>query len=109
MAFQLALFLAKSVPGIGVLGSIVGGAGVLVQGLKAKERGEVDPRQVAASTVKEATGAGAATAFSAFAMGVVGGGLVVSLATAFTAAVAGKYVWDRGMDCLEEKYEESKA
>ncbi|MEE9545619.1 MAG: magnetosome protein MamC [Rhodospirillales bacterium] len=109
MAFQLAPFLARSVPGVGVLGGIVGGAAALAEGLKAKERGEVDSRQVAASTVKEAAGAGAATAFSAFAAGLVGGGLVVSLATAFTAAVAGKYVWDRGMDCLQEKYGETEA
>ncbi len=92
-----------------MLGSIVGGAGALAEGLKAKERGEVDSRQVVASTAKEAAGAGAATAFSAFAVGIVGGGLVVSLATAFTAAVAGKYAWDRGMDCLEEKYGNTEA
>ncbi len=79
MAFQLAPFLARSVPGVGVLGGIVGGAAAL-----------------------------AATAFSAFAAGLVGGGLVVSLATAFTAAVAEKYVWDRGMDCLQEKYGETE-
>ena len=40
MAFQLAPFLARSVPGVGVLGGIVGGAGALAEGLKAKERGE---------------------------------------------------------------------
>lgn len=44
-----------------------------------------------------------ATAFSAFSAGVVGGGLVVSLITAFATAAAGKYAWDQGVGYLEKK------
>ncbi|GAB6053713.1 hypothetical protein JCM17960_25330 [Magnetospira thiophila] len=108
MAFQLAPFLAQSVPGVGVIGSIVGGSAALAQGLRAKNKGEADTRDVAIHTVKEASGAGVATAFSAYTVGLVGGGLAVSLGTAFVAAVAGKYAWDRGVEYLEARAAEQQ-
>ncbi|SCA56149.1 conserved exported hypothetical protein [Candidatus Terasakiella magnetica] len=101
MAFQLAPFLAQSVPGVGALGAIVGGSGALAQNLKKHKDGEMETNEVVVETAKEAAGAGVATAVSAFTVGLVGGGLVVSVGTAFAAAVAGKYVWDRGMDYIE--------
>ncbi len=102
MVFQLAPYLAQSAPGVGVLGSIVGGSATLAKHLKARKRGESEAsnQEIAADTLKEAAGAGAATAISAVAVGVVGGGLVVSLGTAFAAAVAGKYAWDQGVERL---------
>ena len=105
MPFALAPFLAQSVPGVGVLGSIVGGSAALAQVLKDKKNGKATSSQVAVNTAKEAAGAGVATAFSAFVVGIVGGGLVVSLGTAVAAAVVGKYVWDRGMERLTGKGE----
>ncbi|CCQ73708.1 magnetosome protein MamC [Magnetospira sp. QH-2] len=108
MAFQLAPFLAQSAPGVGVIGSIVGGSAALAQGLRAKSRGEATNKDVALHTVKEASGAGVATAISAYTVGVVGGGLTISLGTAFVAAVAGKYAWDRGMDYLESRVAEEE-
>lgn len=102
MVFQLAPYLAQSAPGVGVLGSIVGGSATLAKHLKARKNGESDisNSEIASDTVKEAAGAGVATAFSAVAVGVVGGGLAVSLGTAFVAAVAGKYAWDQGVERL---------
>ncbi len=102
MAFHLAPFLVRSVPGVGVLGGIVGGSAALAKNLKAKKDGEdISNSDIAKDTVKEAAGAGAATAFSAYVVGIVGGGLAISLGTAFAAAVAGKYAWDRVMERLE--------
>ena len=104
MAFQLAPFLAQSTPGVGLLGSVVGGSATLAKNLRARKKGEstMTDSEIAVDTVKEAAGAGVATAFSAVTVGVVGGGLIISLGTAFVAAVAGKYAWDYGVDRLTE-------
>ncbi|MBF0193739.1 MAG: magnetosome protein MamC [Magnetococcales bacterium] len=108
MSFNLAMVLAKSVGGVGVLGGIVGGSAALAKNIKKKRAGEeISNKDMAIDTGKETVGAGVATAFSAFSAGVVGGGLAVSLGTAFVAAVAGKYAWDYGVDFVEEKIKEN--
>ncbi len=102
MAYHLVPLLARSVPGIGLLGGIVGGSAAVARNLKARKDGEdISNSDIAKDKVKEAAGAGAATAFSAYVAGIVGGGLVISLGTAFAAAVAGKYAWDRVVERLE--------
>ncbi|MBF0588334.1 MAG: magnetosome protein MamC [Magnetococcales bacterium] len=107
MTFNLATFLARSVGGVGVLGGIVGGSAALAKNIKAKRNGDITTKEAAIDTGEEAVGAGLATALSAYAAGLVGGGLVVSLGTAFTAAAVGKYAWDRGVDYLHDKVEKS--
>ncbi|ABK44766.1 hypothetical protein Mmc1_2265 [Magnetococcus marinus MC-1] len=107
-AFNLALYLSKSIPGVGVLGGVIGGSAALAKNLKAKQRGEITTEEAVIDTGKEALGAGLATTVSAYAAGVVGGGLVVSLGTAFAVAVAGKYAWDYGMEQMEAKLQEKK-
>jgi hypothetical protein len=101
MSFNLAMFLARSVGGVGVLGGVVGGSAALAKNIKKKRAGEITNREMAIDTGKETVGAGVATAFSAFSAGVVGGGLAVSLGTAFVAAAAGKFAWDYGVEMLE--------
>ncbi len=102
MAIQLVPLLVRNVPGVGVLGGIIGGAAALAKNLKARKDGEdISNSDIAKDTAKEAAGTGAATAFSVYVVGIVGGGLVISLGTAFAAAVAGKYAWDRAMERLE--------
>jgi hypothetical protein len=108
MSFNLAMVLAKSVGGVGVLGGVVGGSAALAKNIKKKRDGEeISNRDMAIDTGKETVGAGVATAFSAFSAGVVGGGLVVSLGTAFVAAAAGKFAWDYGVEFVEEKIKEN--
>ena len=103
MALHLAPLLFRSVPGGGVLGGIVGGSAAVAKNLKARKDGaHISNAEIAQDAAKEAAGAGAATAFSVYVVGIVGGGLVISLGTAFAAAVAGKYFWDLGMERLEE-------
>ncbi|MBF0448467.1 MAG: magnetosome protein MamC [Magnetococcales bacterium] len=101
MSFNLAMVLAKSVGGVGVLGGVVGGSAALAKNFKRKRAGEITNQEMAIDTSKEAVGAGVATAFSAFSAGVVGGGLVISLGTAFITAAVGKYAWDRGVEYVE--------
>jgi hypothetical protein len=102
MAVYLAPLLAQSVPGVGILGGIAGGSAALAKGLKARKNGEnISNSDMAKDTAKEAAGAGAATALGIYAAGIVGGGLVLSLGTAFAAAVVGKYTWDRLTERLE--------
>lgn len=103
MSFNLAMFLARSVGGVGVLGGVVGGSAALAKNIRKKNAGEITNQELAIDTGKEAVGAGVATAFSAFVAGLVGGGLVVSLGTAFAAAAAGKYAWDYGIELAEEQ------
>ncbi|MBF0252105.1 MAG: magnetosome protein MamC [Alphaproteobacteria bacterium] len=102
MAFQLAPFLAQSVPGVGILGGIVGGSATLAKNLRNND-GSMSTQDIAIDTAKETAGAGLATAFSAWTVGIVGGGLTVSLGTAFVAAVAGKYAYDKAMEAILNK------
>ena len=102
MAYQFVPLLARGAPGLGVLGGIVGGSAAVAKSLQARKDGEdISNSAIAKDAAKEAAGTGAATAFSAYVAGIVGGGLVLSLGTAFAAAVAGKYVWDRAVDRLD--------
>ncbi len=103
MPFYLAPYLAKSLPGIGVLGGIVGGAAALAKNFHLLQAGKVTRKNAAIDTGKETVGAGLATAFSAAAAGAVGGGLVVSLGVAIAAGIAGKYAWDRAVEYTEAK------
>ena len=103
MAFQLAPYLARSVPGVGVLGAIVGAVGAVSKNAQLLKDGKISQREAALDTTKETAGAGVATAFSAAVVGAVGGGLAVSVGVALAAGIAGKYVFDRGADYLEAK------
>jgi hypothetical protein len=108
MSFNLAMFLAKSIGGVGVLGGVVGGSAALAKNIKKKREGTISNREIAIDTGKEAVGAGVATAFSAFSAGVVGGGLAISLGTAFVTAAAGKFAWDYGVDFVEARMDEDQ-
>jgi len=104
MAFQLAPYLAESLPGIGIFGSLVGGAAALAKNAKLLRDGKVGQRDAVIDIGKETVGAGLATAFSAGAAGAVGGGLVVSIGVAVAAGLAGKYAWDRCAEYAEEQW-----
>ncbi len=109
MSFQLAPYLAKSVPGIGVLGGIVGGAAALAKNARLLKDNRITRTEAAIDTGKETVGAGLATALSAVAATAVGGGLVVSLGTALVAGVAAKYAWDLGVELIETELAKGKA
>ena len=108
MVFRLAPYLAESVPGVGVLGAIVGGSATIAKNSKLLKDGKISERDAVIDTVKETAGAGVATAFSAAVVGAVGGGLVLSLGVAVVAAVAGKYTWDRFADYVGEQMGQPK-
>jgi uncharacterized BrkB/YihY/UPF0761 family membrane protein len=103
MVFQLAPYLAKSVPGVGVLGAIVGAVGAVAKNAQLLKDGKISQRDAALDTTKETAGAGLATAFSAAVVGAVGGGLAVSLGVALAAGIAGKYAFDRGAEYIEDR------
>ena len=109
MPFHLAPYLAKSVPGVGVLGALVGGAAALAKNVRLLKEKRITNTEAAIDTGKETVGAGLATALSAVAATAVGGGLVVSLGTALVAGVAAKYAWDRGVDLVEKELNRGKA
>jgi len=106
MAFQLAPYLAKSVPGVGILGAIVGAVGAVSKNAQLLKDGKITQREAALDTTKETAGAGLATAFSAAAVGAVGGGLAISVGVALAAGIAAKYAFDRGADYLEARVKE---
>jgi len=97
MAFNLAAYLSQTVPGMGILGAVVGGSAAAAKGYADYKRGLIDKEGVLRQTGKEAAGAGVATAVSAAVVGVVGGGLLLSLGTAFASAAVAKYAWDRSV------------
>ncbi|MBF0281739.1 MAG: magnetosome protein MamC [Zetaproteobacteria bacterium] len=108
MAFQLGPFLASSTTGMGALGAIVGGSAAAAKNYKDFRNGKVTLEEAGKDVGKEAAGAGIATAISAAAVGVVGGGLTISVITALAAAAGAKYAWDYAMDMIptEEEPEE---
>ncbi len=103
MSVNIAMQLARSTPGVGVLGAIVGGSVTLAKHLPALKDGSADNRAVAIETGREAAGAGVATAVATYAAGVIGGGLLVSVGTAVAVAAVGKLAFDRGVDYIAEK------
>ncbi|MBL6992126.1 MAG: magnetosome protein MamC [Bacteriovoracaceae bacterium] len=103
MAFNLAVFLAESAFGVGVLGGVVGGSAAVAKNTKLHQKGEIKTEEAIRDSAEEALGAGVATAFSAVTAGAVGGGLMVSLVTAFAAAACGKYAWDRGVEAVHKR------
>lgn len=100
---NLAIHLARTGSGVGVLGAIIGGSMTLAKHLPALRDGTADNRKVAIETGKEAAGAGVATVIAAYAAGVVGGGLIVSIGTAVAAASLGKLAFDRGLEYVSSK------
>ncbi len=107
MVLHLAPCLARSVPGIGVLSGIIGGSATLAKNLKARKDGEdISTFEIVEDTVNKTAWAGVATMFSAYAVGLVGGGVAISLGTAFAAAVAGMYAVDWGIERLETAYKD---
>jgi len=106
---NLAQYLAQSVSGVGVLGAIVGGAAAAAKNYKDHKDGLVTPTEAFYDTTKEAAGAGIATAVSAVAVGIVGGGLAISIGTALVVASGAKYAWDRTMEEVDNSIAKSDA
>lgn len=108
MSFNLARYLAENTAGVGLLGAVVGGSAAAAKSYKDHKRGLIDTRQAMAYTGREAAGAGVATAVSAVAAGVVGGGLISALAAAFVAASVAKYGWDRAVDQVQARLPQAR-
>ncbi len=109
MVLHLAPCLARSVPGIGVLSGIIGGSATLAKNLKARKDGEdISTFEIVEDTVNKTAWAGVATMFSAYVVGFVGGGVAISLGTAFAATVAGMYAVDWGIERLESAYKDGQ-
>ncbi|MBT3196643.1 MAG: magnetosome protein MamC [Gammaproteobacteria bacterium] len=98
---SLAQYLAQSAAGVGVLGAVVGTSAAAAKNIKDHRDGLIDTKDALYDTSKEGLGAGVATAFSAVAAGLVGGGVALSLGTALIAATGAKYAWDRGVEQVE--------
>ena len=95
---NLAPYLAQSVSGMGVLGAIVGGSAAAAKNYKDAKDGLITTKEAVYDTTKEAAGAGIATSISVVAVGVVGGGLLMSIGTAVAVAAGAKYAWNRTME-----------
>jgi ABC-type nitrate/sulfonate/bicarbonate transport system permease component len=95
--------LSQSTSGVGVIGAIVGGAGAAAKNYADFQKGAVSSREAVANTAIEATGAGVATVVSAAAVGIVGGGLALSIGTAVGVAAAAKYGWDKVVERAEDR------
>ena len=106
---NLAHYLAQSASGVGVLGAIVGGSAAAAKNYKDNKDGLITTKEAVYDTTKEAAGAGIATAISAVAVGVVGGGLMLSIGTAFAVAAGTKYAWDRTMEEVDNSLSKSDA
>lgn len=103
MEFQLAPYLAQSLLGVGVLGCIIGGAAAAAKNIRLVELGTVSVEKAATDTGYETGGAGIATLAGAFAAGLVGGGLILSIIIALTVGTAAKYSWDRLVEFYSSK------
>ncbi|MBF0219208.1 MAG: magnetosome protein MamC [Gammaproteobacteria bacterium] len=96
-------YLAQSSSGIGVLGAIIGGSAAAAKNYRDHSDGLISTSDAVYDTSKEAAGAGVATVISAAAVGVIGGGLAISIGTALVTAGVAKYAWDRAMVEVDKK------
>ena len=99
---NLVHFLSQSTGSIGILGGLVGGTAAAAKNIKDYRNGDVTETQAAIEVGKETLGAGVATAAGAAAAGLVGTSVVASVLAVITVSTGAKFLWDMGVDKIEE-------
>jgi len=96
---QSAMTLAnRSVPrsslAMGGVGAIIGGTAAAAKNIRRVKDGEIHREEAVRDTIKEAAGAGLATAAATALVGVFGATGLLSLVGIIAVATGTKYVWD---------------
>jgi hypothetical protein len=90
--------IARSVPGatfaMGGVGAIIGGTAAAAKNIRRVKEAEIKKDEAVKDTLREATGAGLATATATAVMGAVGATGLVSILGVIAVATGAKYFWD---------------
>lgn len=95
---QLGPFLAESVPGMGILGGIVGTTNAIAKNVERVSRKTVSGKDALLDIGQEGFKNGLATALTFAAVGSIGGELIVSVGATLIIGSTLKYLWDRGFE-----------
>jgi len=98
---NLIRFLSDSTASIGAIGALVGGTAAAAKNIKDYNAGIIDKQEAAVDTGKETVGAAVATA-----AGVVGSSVLVSVFAVITVGTGTKYLWDKGVEQIEDRFTE---
>jgi hypothetical protein len=79
---------------MGGVGAIVGGTAAAAKNIRRVKEGEIKREEAVKDTIKEAAGAGLATATAAAVVGAVGATGLLSLLGVLAVATGTKYLWD---------------
>ncbi|MGD9123601.1 MAG: hypothetical protein PVG60_00835 [Desulfarculaceae bacterium] len=99
---QTTSLVSRSAVNFGGLGALVGGAAAAAQVIPKVKNKEMTSGEATRSVLKEAAGAGLATAAGAAVAGAVGLGGLLSLAAMFGVATGAKYLWNSAVDASPE-------
>lgn len=98
MARTAATKVVRSVPGaslaMGGVGAIIGGTAAAAKNIRRVKNAEIKREEAVKDTLREATGAGLATATATAVMGAVGATGLVSILGVLVVATGAKYFWD---------------
>lgn len=102
-------FLHSSFPNGALIGGFVGLVSSGASNFKKYREGKVETNDAGIAVGKEAVGTGLATGVATAAAGTFGHSLILMTGTALVVGVAVKYLWDAGLERLEEKRPETEA
>ena len=90
--------LPKASLAVGGVGAIIGGTAAAAKNIRRVKNEEINREEAVRDTVKEAAGAGLATAAATAVAGAVGGAGWLSLLGFMAVATGAKYVWDSAVN-----------
>ena len=103
----LGYFLHSSFPNGALIGGLVGLISSGASNIKKYKDDEIESNDAGIAVGKEAVGTGVATGVATAAAGTFGHSIIIMTATALVVGVGVKYLWNAGVERMEEKRAES--
>jgi len=95
---RVARFVPSAALAMGGAGAIIGGTAAAAKNIRRVKNEEIKREEAVKDTMKEAAGAGLATAAATAVVGAVGATGLLSLAGILAVATGTKYLWDAAAD-----------
>ena len=93
-ATQVTRFVPRATLSMGGVGAVIGGTAAAAKNIRRVKEAEISREEAVRNTLKEAAGAGLATAAATAVIGAVGARGLLSLVGILTVATGTKYLWD---------------
>lgn len=105
----LSYFLHSSFPSGALIGGFVGLVSSGAANVRKYREGAIDSVDAGIAIGKEALGAGVATGVATAAAGIFGHSVILMTGTALAVGIGVKYLWNAGVEGLEEERSETVA